>query len=208
MTHPSRETIQTYARGHADLPQRLLVQAHLALCPTCARFVGEYERADAVLPAGPDGADPPAFARVWAAIERMRARRPARGSAVVPAGLLCELPDPERWHWIVLTHRGVRTALLVRDPDSGSALYLSHYPRRSQFPAHAHLGVEDSVVIAGGYQDGERHVERGDWVTAAAGTAHAPTTAADEECWCLARVAAPGVRFRGWRRFAAWWLGR
>lgn len=208
MNHPPREAIQAYVRGDVDVPARLLIKAHLALCPECPRLVGEYGALETRLPerTGGDG-EGPRFEQVWAAIKRSSTRVRVRAAAILPPGLVSDLPDPEQWRWITLSRRLVRTALLVRDPESGSALYLCHYPPASRFPIHRHLGVEETVVIAGGYQDGERHVEAADWVTAVPGTAHAPTTGAGEECWCLTRIAAPGVQFRGWRRWLAWWLG-
>ena len=92
-----------------------------------------------------------------------------------------------------------RSAVLARDDETGSVLYLSYYPRNTVYPRHRHVGLEENVILSGGYQDGDAHVVAGDWVVGVPGTEHAPTTGPLEECWCLSRVEAPGVRFRGWR---------
>jgi anti-sigma factor ChrR (cupin superfamily) len=63
---------------------------------------------------------------------------------------------------------------------------------------HRHLGLEENLILAGGYQNGDHHVDTGDWVVGAPGTEHTPETDPDEDCWCLSRIERPGLRFSGW----------
>jgi hypothetical protein len=58
------------------------------------------------------------------------------------------------------------------------------------------------VILSGQYQNGDIRVDVGDWVIGAPGTEER-SKAKDSACWCLSRVEPPGVRFSGWRRWAA-----
>ena len=89
---------------------------------------------------------------------------------------------------------------LVRGPSFAYPAAASSFCP-STFPRHRHLGLEENVILAGGYQNGDVHVEMGDWVVGAPGTEHAPTTGPEEDCFCLSRIERPGLRFTGWRRW-------
>jgi hypothetical protein len=64
------------------------------------------------------------------------------------------------------------------------------------------MGLEENVILAGAYRNGDLRVDAGDWATGAPGTEE-KSQAEDEGCWCLSRVEPPGVRFVGWRRWLA-----
>jgi putative transcriptional regulator len=210
LRHPPREMLRAYAEGKAELTRRLLVEAHLALCPTCPYLVGEYHDTELRLPAATiaDEIYLPPFDRVWAAAEHAARKRRTPEAAVLPRSVLDALPDPAGWRWITAWPQRVQLALLLRDPDTGSELYLSYYAPQSRFPRHSHVGLEENVILAGGFQNGDQHVETGDWVIGEPGTEHAPTTDADEDCWCLSRIERPGLRFSGWRGCLQRLLGR
>ena len=204
MMHPPPEKLRAYVQARIDITTRLLVQAHLALCPRCSAAVLVNGRVDAELPDATfhDELVLPPFDRVWTAVEQATAmeRRPA--AAVLPPSLLAALPHPSGWRWVAAWPDRVKLALLIRDADTGSELYLCHFAPRSTFPRHRHIGLEENVILAGGYRNGELRVDAGDWVIGAPGTEEV-ARAADEECWCLSRVEPPGVRFTGWRRWVA-----
>jgi putative transcriptional regulator len=205
MTHPPREVLRSYAMGLADLPRRLLVEAHLALCTECSMLVPQYRGQETRLPEptiADEGVTPP-FERVWRAVERVdEAAVCPEAGAVLPQPFRAWLPVPAALRWITLWPQRVRSAVLARDDETGSALYLSYHPPQSVYPRHRHVGLEENVILSGGYQNGDAHVEAGDWVIGAPGTEHTPTTGPDEACWCLSRVEWPGIRFRGWRELA------
>jgi putative transcriptional regulator len=210
MMHPPRETLCAYAEGETELTKRLLVEAHLGLCPTCPNVVGEYRDTNVLLPEGNIGDEIPLppFDRVWTAVERRAGTPRMSEAAVLPASALASLPDPAGWRWVVAWPRRVTFALLLRDAETGSELYLSYYAPRSRFPRHRHLGLEENLILAGGYQNGDHHVDTGDWVVGAPGTEHTPETDPDEDCWCLSRIERPGLRFSGWRGALQRLLGR
>jgi len=221
MTHPPQELLCAYAQGDLDLTKSLLIEAHLALCPRCRSLVAarrdarpgaetgglsedvEMGLGDAGLGAEGigDEVQVPPFERVWRAVQQATDRQRVPGASAVPPGVLTALPDPARWRWRRVWPARVTYAVLARDPRTGSVLYLSYYRPRSTFPRHRHLGLEENVILAGGYQNGDVHVEAGDWVVGAPGTEHAPTTGPDEDCTCLSRIERPGLRFTAWRRW-------
>lgn len=211
MTHPSREILRSYAEGQSDVTKRLLVEAHLALCRRCLARVAEDQRVGERLPDATlhDELGLPSFERVWRALECVTAQARSRDTAALPPALLAALPPPSGWRWIVVAWpQRVKIALLIRDADTGAELHLTYFSPGSTFPRHRHLGLEENVILAGGYQSGELRVDAGDWVIGAPGTEEMPRTEPDEECWCLSRVELPRVRFTGWRRWVAPFFSR
>jgi putative transcriptional regulator len=205
MMHPSPETLRSYVHAEADVTTRLLVEAHLSLCPSCSAGVADDQRVGEQLPDATlhDELDLPPFDRMWTAVTEATVSRRCPEAAVLPPALLAALPPPSGWRWVVAWPERVKIALLIRDADTGSALYLCHFAPGSTFPRHRHIGLEENVVLAGGYRNGDMHVDAGDWVIGAPGTEEMPRTEPDEECWCLSRIEPPGVRFTGWRRWVA-----
>jgi len=202
MTHPPSARLQSYVHGQMDVTTRLLIEAHLALCPSCSAVASEFRRTDGRLPGATlhDELDLPPFERVWMAARRASLSRVCRCEHSTMPHLLATLPSPVRWRSIAVWPGRVKVALLMRDADTGSELYLCHLASGSTFPRHRHEGLEENVILAGGYRNGDCKVEAGDWVVGAPGTVEM-SRAEDEECWCLSRVEPPGVRFTGWRRW-------
>jgi putative transcriptional regulator len=66
------------------------------------------------------------------------------------------------------------------------------------FPEHRHGGVEEVVVLEGGFEDGDERLEAGDWFSKQEGTRHAPRALEGEDCWLVVRTEAE-IRFKGWR---------
>jgi putative transcriptional regulator len=204
MTHPPAERLRSYVQAETDVTARLLVEAHLSLCRSCSADVAEYRRMDGRLPVATlhDELDLPPFDRMWRAAEQAMTSRRRPEAAVLPPSFLGALPHPSGWRWIVAWPERVKIALLIRDADTSSELYLCHFAPGSTFPRHYHVGLEENVILAGGYRNGNIQVDTGDWVIGEPGTEEM-SRAEDEECWCLSRIEPPGVRFAGWRRWVA-----
>jgi anti-sigma factor ChrR (cupin superfamily) len=194
----------------ADVTTRLLVEAHLSLCQKCSAIVAEHQRRGERLPPATlhDELDLPSFGCVWKAIEQAVVSQRCSEAAVLPPALLGALPHSPAWRWIVVAWPAqVRVALVLRDPDTGSELYLCHLAPRSTFPHHRHVGLEENVILAGRYDNGGIRAEIGDWVIGAPGTEERSRTE-DRACWCLSRIEPPGVQFTGWRRLAVPFFSR
>ena len=208
MTHPPLERLRSYVDARTDITTRLLIEAHLSLCPRCAGTVAA-KQTDGTLPDATlhDEFALPPFERVWTAATHATLSQRRTAAAALPAPLLAALPDPSAWRWNVLWPQHVRLALLIRDAETDSELYLCHFAAKSTFPRHRHIGLEENVILAGGYQTGDVRVNAGDWVIGTPGSEEIDY-AYDEECWCLSRVDPPGVRFTGWRRWVAPFFSR
>jgi predicted ChrR family anti-sigma factor len=202
MTHPPLDRLKSYAHAEADVTGRLLMEAHLAFCASCSARVADYRRMDGSLPTITldDQLDLLPFDRVWTAVTEANVSRRTMAT-VLPPPLLTTLPQPHARRWVAIAWpKRVRVALLIRDADTGSALYLCHFAPGSRFPYHRHVGLEENVILAGGYRSGNILFEAGDWVAGEPGSEEI-ARAEDEECWCLSRLEPPGVRFAGWRRW-------
>jgi putative transcriptional regulator len=197
--HPEPHHLRAHASGQADVPLRLLVEAHLGLCAACAREVARLGAPGAALleslPAVP--LPPGLFERALA--EARRRQRPRGPRGMLPEALQAELPAPHAWRWRPLLSGGGRVALLMRDAHSGSALYGVHLPPGARMPRHSHRAAEQSLVLSGGVRDGARLLEAGDWSDWERGSAHTLEALPDEGCQALSRVEHGGVRWAGWR---------
>lgn len=202
--HPPEEILAAVASGQADLPYRVMVEGHLDSCAPCRATLAEMSAPNGALLASLPVAQPPAA--LW---ERLRERiqtlpqvrwapNPALSGVPLPEGAQREMPDvaPLSWHRVPL--HPARYAVLFRDKISGSALLLAHMPPELGFPEHVHLGPEDILVLAGGYEDHFGTFEEGTWASYAPGSLHRPITEPGEACWTLTRLEKPNL-FLGWR---------
>lgn len=204
--HPSEETLLTVATGHADQPLRLLVDGHLDRCSTCRSTVAELSLGGGALLASLASEAVPD--RLWQSLQGRLGALPPPGSPrppvatpydglPLPESVRQELPGrPVRWRSAFA--KGSRFSVLMRDPFSGSYLILAHMPPRRVVPRHRHVGTEEVLVLAGGYEDERGSYEAGCFTSYEPGSEHAPLTEPDEECWTLVRLEKPN-RFLGWR---------
>lgn len=118
----------------------------------------------------------------------------------VPRSLRALLPPEDQWHWVRRGLGGVRIARVGTDAATGASLNLVQMHGSGLVPAHRHLGVETTLVLAGGLQDGPADLRAGDWISHAAGTCHGPATLPGEACWALVLLEGP-LQFTGWRRW-------
>jgi putative transcriptional regulator len=203
MRHLPNETLVEHASGQHDLAARVLVEAHLDLCPAC-----RDEHAELALPGGRLLAETaPALPphELWTKIE---AGLPPAGDDGLPAELPLPLaaraelalrPAAEGGlRWWRLGLGGARMTQLAHDASTGVRLLVGHMPPGLRFPRHVHLGLEQVVVLSGGYDDERGEFVAGDYGVYEPGSEHGPETLDGDDCWILFRLDGP-VRFRGWR---------
>lgn len=206
--HPSEETLLGFSTGHADLAHRVLAEAHLAICAPCRMSAAEW--------AAPGGRlltslpPLPPSAGLWQRIRAEISMPPAAGNREsraagdelpLPPAARAELPSLGPLRWRSAWKGSSQFALVHADPQERGFLVAARAPRQSGFPAHEHLGPEDGVVLAGGYDDEFGSFEVGDYAVYEPGSRHRPATDREEGCVILVRLELPN-RFLGWRGWA------
>lgn len=206
MVHPAEEVLLELASGEADLPQRVLIEGHLAACPACHAAAGELARPGGALLRALPGEPLPdhLWQRVLGEVQRRQppAADPFAEIPLAP-GARAELASVPAPRWRSVWALGARYAVLARDRGTGAFLIAAHMPPSRAFPRHFHPSREDVVVLSGGYVDEAGRYEAGDYAVYPPGTCHRPATEPDEGCWILSRITEP-LRFLGWRG----WLQR
>jgi putative transcriptional regulator len=186
-----------------------MVEGHLDGCAACRATVAEISAPGGALLESLPAEHPPDVlwqrlrARISALPQGGSAANPALAGLPLPEGACRELPEMKELRWRKLPAHPARYAVLLRDRLTGSALVLGHMPPERGYPAHVHLGPEDILVLAGGYEDHFGAFETGAWATYAPGSQHRPVTEPGEECWTLTRLEQPNL-YLGWRG----WLQR
>ncbi len=195
--HLEDDMLLGYAAGTLDEGASLIVAAHLDFCPRCLvrTRVAEAIGGDMIETAPPVDVAP--FA--WARVDAPRARSLAQGGAPVadvkvPPVLSALVSERGlRWRFV---QSGVRFAELSRHGD-GTRLGLLRAAAGVRVATHGHSGEEISLVLDGGYGDGETVFRRGDVQVADGNTIHAPATDSDEGCLLLLLTRGP-IRPIGW----------
>lgn len=198
-SHPTPDQLADFVAGQHDRAMRVLIETHLAACPVCCETVGELGQLGArwltsAPPARPQGA-------TWARLSAQLGQPDVTESYPLSSAARCELgaaaggqPRPLRWRRLPFSHGQI--AVLDGDDEDGTILLLGRVGAGRTFPRHRHLGVENVVVIEGGYQDDRGHWEAGSWAEYPPGSEHAPLADTDGPCVVLARLAG-GSRFTG-----------
>jgi anti-sigma factor ChrR (cupin superfamily) len=94
--------------------------------------------------------------------------------------------------WIPLFLEG-ESGPRAEGPAAGSAVLIRMDPGCG-YPRHAHVGAEEVLCLAGGYEDELGTVRAGDFVRYEAGSAHAPVALSGGPCVLFA-TARDGIRF-------------
>ncbi len=95
-----------------------------------------------------------------------------------------------RWEgvsWRSTSIPGVEWSLLAEEPGEGrgaarGATVLIRMAGGVGYPAHRHLGIEEVLVLAGGYRDEAGEYRAGDYVRYPPGSVHAPVALEGQEC--------------------------
>jgi putative transcriptional regulator len=196
--HIDDDILLSYASGELDEGFSLLVAAHLSLCPVCRKTVELVEEMGGVFleDLAPAAMSETGLADVMAAIDTSPAQiqptRPApySGQPILPAPVRARFGgdvDAVRWKRI---GPGVRQAILD-GTEGGSSVRLLRITGGTGVLEHGHKGEEMTLVLAGGFKDGEQSFTRGDVEFGDSGIVHRPVADPGEDCICLAVTSAP-----------------
>lgn len=203
--HPSLELLLDYAAGSTGEAAGLALATHLALCPECREVVAQLESVggallEAIEPAAvPSEALDSLLARLDKPVPVPDHRSPA--DAAAPGLLPDPVPQPLRsyigqglgairWKRVM---RGVEQADIVtgRGRQSNVRARLLRIAPGVRVPRHTHDGTEMTLVLAGGFSDGDKQYQRGDFSFCDGQDDHSPVADDDGECLCLTVTDAP-----------------
>ena len=90
-------------------------------------------------------------------------------------GLVATLEDEAAASWRGTRHPGISWRLLHQeDGSSADATVLIRMEPGSSYPEHEHQGVEEVLILAGGYRDGDGEHRAGSYLRYSPGSRHAP----------------------------------
>ena len=100
--------------------------------------------------------------------------------------------DLSRIEWRATRYPGISLHFLRRDEATNDATVLIRMQPGCSYPAHRHNGIEEVLILQGGYRDGLGVHRAGDYVVNDAGSIHRPTALDAEDCIMFA-VAHGGI---------------
>jgi putative transcriptional regulator len=196
--HPDDELLFDYATGSLTEALALAVASHASLCRRCVDRIAHYETLGGAL-IDEDGVadiDEGGLAALMKRLDEPEAVKPA-ASLLDPATERL-LPRPLRryldrgidvlpWKRVGRLYQEYRLPLARRDIKAS----LMRIDPGAHMPRHSHRGQEYTLVLAGGYRDGEQAFARGDFDAKSPNDQHQPIVDRDEPCLCLAILDAP-----------------
>jgi len=190
--HLSDEYLVEYAAGSLEEPESLVVASHLAMCPECRSRVETFEAIGAALLEEGDSEQvlehefeavmsKISVATPGAAPERIHFDQTTM--RLIPAPLREYLnADLKELSW-KRSGRGIQEASLKQTGNTRISL-LRIRPDQN-IPSHTHTGQEFTLILDGGYTDGEAHFGQGDVSHLDGSIEHAPVADPNRPCLCL-----------------------
>ena len=189
--HLSDDFLIEYANGALATPESLVVGSHIAICAECRGRVETFEDVSAVLLEDGDteAVSAGALDAVLSEIEsppdepEPRIEFDRKTLELIPPPLRRYLDDSlSALHW-KRSARGLEEVSLLREDDV--RISLLRIRAGQKVPSHTHGGDELTLVLSGGYSDGDTHYGKGDVSLADGATDHAPIADDDGPCLCL-----------------------
>jgi putative transcriptional regulator len=196
--HPPFDLVVDYATGVAGEGIALAVAAHASLCPACRAQIRNIEAIGGALLNGIEP-EPVSEDLLTTLMNRLDEELEPEAGAVVadaetrkviPAPLLPYVAtglDKLPWRSVGRLFQEFRLPLASKDVKAS----LMKLRPGSLMPQHTHRGQEITLVLAGGYRDGEEQFLRGDFSVRTPSDVHQPVADDDGPCLCLAVLDAP-----------------
>ncbi|MEM1142494.1 MAG: ChrR family anti-sigma-E factor [Pseudomonadota bacterium] len=214
---PDLDILIEYAAGTLPLAQAACVTAHLNYCEESAKTVQQLQAVGTALfesldpePVGDallnrvlgrlDEEPPLSYDSYQDAAQKRGEKTDSEGVIEMDAtpSLLRRLMDGDftdlPWKRITDTLRTTR----IKTGDPNYEFSLLHIKAGGEIPHHDHHGSEMTLVLQGGFTDGEGEYHAGDFIYKTTEDVHAPRAFDDEDCICLAVLDAP-LKFTGWK---------
>lgn len=103
------------------------------------------------------------------------------GTSKIETGLSGPLTLASSANWRSTSHSGVSWCALHSSQDRGDAdaTVLIRMEPGAAYPEHEHLGLEEVLILSGGYRDGDGEHRAGSYLRYPAGSRHAPVALGD-----------------------------
>jgi anti-sigma factor ChrR (cupin superfamily) len=103
------------------------------------------------------------------------------GLLEIPTGIVALLTDSAAAPWRTTRHPGVTWCALhlCDESQGGDATVLIRMEPGSSYPEHEHLGVEEVLILCGGYRDSDGEHRAGAYLRYGRGSRHAPVALGD-----------------------------
>lgn len=198
MHHPGEEILLDYGAGSLSEALALVVATHVSICSICSAHLHLIERCGAALLEGAAG-DLSEHA-LEDILQRLDTSGPIVPQQVTRLDKETEalLPGPLRRYvtkslvdldWRRVGRMFEEYRLRLARSDIKAALY--RLSPGSLVPKHSHRGQEYTLVLAGGFMDGDKTFARGDFSAMDPSNIHQPIVEPDEPCLCLVALDAP-----------------
>lgn len=96
--------------------------------------------------------------------------------------------------WRATRYEGIFLHSLRRDEETGDSTVLIRMKPGCGYPAHRHQGIEEVLILQGGYRDQEGQHSAGDYVLNEAGSTHRPVALDGAEDCIMLALAHGGIR--------------
>lgn len=100
--------------------------------------------------------------------------------------------DFSKIEWRDTRHKGISLNIMRRDEKTGDATVFIRMQPGCGYPAHLHVGIEEVLILQGGYRDSKGEHRAGDYIINEAGTSHYPIALEGEDCIMFA-IAHEGI---------------
>lgn len=188
--HLNDETIWEYVRGKLSFGESLIVRTHIALCLECAESLAAFEQACGALMADVEDA-PLANHAIDLAMARIELKEELpkieKKSKIQAYGF--DLPDT--FSNVKINKRRFLgpnvwiAPITEQNRHDTSQTYLLWIKGGMNILPHTHTGREMTMVLSGGFMDGENAYNEGDFVECDEKISHAPIMYNDEDCLSL-----------------------
>jgi anti-sigma factor ChrR (cupin superfamily) len=96
--------------------------------------------------------------------------------------------------WRGTRYEGIFLHALRRDEETGDSTVLIRMEPGCGYPAHRHNGVEEILILQGGYRDQQGEHRAGDYVLNEAGSEHHPVALCEAEACIMIAFAHGGIK--------------
>jgi anti-sigma factor ChrR (cupin superfamily) len=96
--------------------------------------------------------------------------------------------------WRATRHEGIFLHTLRRDEETGDSTVLIRMQPGCAYPAHTHRGLEEVLILQGGYSDERGEHRAGQYVLNEAGSSHHPVALEGAEDCIMIAFAHGGIK--------------